>query len=42
MAKPAGAQCNLHCAYCYYKEKGRLYAGSRGWMMDERLLEKVV
>ena len=42
MAKPAGAQCNLHCAYCYYKEKGKLYAGSRGWMMDERLLEKFV
>lgn len=42
MAKPAGAQCNLHCAYCYYKEKDRLYAGNGGRMMDERLLEKFV
>ena len=42
MAKPAGAQCNLHCAYCYYKEKDRLYAGSGSRMMDERLLEKFV
>ncbi len=43
MAKPAGAQCNLRCAYCYYLEKEKLYAGHREkMMMDDTLLEKFV
>ena len=26
--KPAGARCNLNCAYCFYLPKKKLYAGS--------------
>ena len=28
MAKPRGSACNLHCAYCFFLEKERLYPGS--------------
>jgi uncharacterized protein len=28
MAKPTGSACNLHCAYCFFLEKERLYPGS--------------
>lgn len=34
MAKPTGAACNLHCAYCFYREKARLYPGSDFRMSD--------
>lgn len=38
MAKPAGPQCNLHCAYCYYLEKKALYdRKNRPWMSDATL-----
>jgi uncharacterized protein len=35
MAKPAGAQCNCRCDYCFYLEKTRLYAGSSFRMSDD-------
>jgi uncharacterized protein len=35
MAKPAGAQCNLDCAYCFFLKKERLYPGSSFRMTDE-------
>lgn len=35
MLKPAGAQCNLRCSYCYYMEKSRLYEASPAVMSDE-------
>jgi len=38
LAKPAGAQCNLDCAYCFYLEKEGLYPGSR-FRMSDALLE---
>jgi len=28
MVKPAGARCNLDCAYCYYLAKGRMFPHS--------------
>ncbi len=35
MAKPTGARCNLHCDYCFFLEKERLYPGSGFRMSDE-------
>jgi uncharacterized protein len=35
MAKPAGAACNLRCAYCFYLKKQSLYTGSSSRMSDE-------
>jgi uncharacterized protein len=35
MAKPAGAQCNCRCDYCFYLEKERLYPGSSFRMPDD-------
>lgn len=49
MAKPAGAQCNLHCDYCYYLSKAKMYEeretatnGPRRLTMDDHLLEEFV
>jgi uncharacterized protein len=35
MAKPAGAACNLTCAYCFFLKKSQLYAGAPPLMTDE-------
>jgi uncharacterized protein len=35
MAKPAGARCNLDCAYCFFLKKAALYPGSDLRMSDE-------
>ena len=35
MAKPAGARCNLDCAYCFFLKKEALYPGSDFRMSDE-------
>lgn len=35
MAKPAGAACNLNCAYCFFLKKEKLYPGSSSRMSDE-------
>jgi uncharacterized protein len=37
MAKPTGAQCNLHCDYCFFLEKVGLYPGSKFRMSDETM-----
>ena len=42
IAKPAGPTCNLDCLYCYYKDKNRLYPGTRRFRMSDRLLEVFV
>jgi len=35
MAKPTGSACNLHCDYCFFLKKERLYPGSSFRMSDE-------
>lgn len=40
MAKPAGATCNLRCAYCYYLEKEEFYKNRKSLKMSDELLEK--
>ena len=35
MAKPTGSACNLHCDYCFFLKKERLYPGSNFRMADE-------
>ena len=37
LAKPAGAACNLACAYCFFLDKELLYPDSRFRMSDEVL-----
>jgi uncharacterized protein len=37
LAKPAGASCNLRCAYCFYRAKDELYAKSKPSMSEEVL-----
>jgi uncharacterized protein len=41
MTKPAGARCNLRCAYCYYLDKESLYP-DMPWSMPEDLLEMYI
>ena len=42
MTKPAGAQCNLNCAYCYYLEKEKLYLNRKKHFMSDDVLEKFI
>ena len=37
MAKPAGAACNLNCAYCFFLKKDALYPDGPARMSDEVL-----
>ncbi|MDL2317242.1 anaerobic sulfatase maturase, partial [Desulfovibrio sp. OttesenSCG-928-A18] len=41
MAKPVGNTCNLACDYCFYLEKGAVYAGPPR-LMDDELLEAYI
>ena len=40
MLKPAGAQCNLACKYCYYLEKNKLYPTAQRHLMSDEILEQ--
>ena len=35
MAKPTGSACNLHCDYCFFLKKEKLYPGSNFHMSKE-------
>lgn len=41
-AKPAGAECNLHCTYCYYLGKKSLYRGTKPLLMTGVILENYI
>lgn len=38
--KPVGAECNLHCRYCYYLEKNSLHQDPG--LMDDEVLERYI
>ncbi len=42
LIKPAGADCNLRCAYCFYLEKCGLYPDSSRHRMTPEVLERLV
>lgn len=42
MLKPAGASCNMRCAYCYYLEKACLYKDGAAAVMGDDMLELFV
>lgn len=42
MAKPSGPDCNLDCAYCFYREKEALYGQARRHRMSDETLETYV
>lgn len=42
MLKPVGATCNLHCTYCYYLEKKKLYHNRDSFVMPEAILESFI
>ena len=42
LIKPAGADCNLNCAYCFYLDKASLYQGEKAKRMSAGVLEEIV
>jgi len=42
LVKPAGADCNLACEYCFYREKASLYPDTRQHRMSEEVLESMI
>ena len=42
LIKPAGADCNLRCHYCFYLGKSALYPGTPTHRMDEPTLTRLV
>jgi uncharacterized protein len=42
LVKPASADCNLHCDYCFYLEKHNLYPGQPKHRMSDAVLEQFI
>lgn len=42
LIKPASADCNLRCSYCFYLPKSRLYSESETHRMSGEVLERLV
>ena len=42
LIKPAGADCNLRCAYCFYLDRGELYPDTARHRMPPDVLEHVI
>jgi uncharacterized protein len=42
LVKPAGPDCNLDCAYCFYLDRAGQFPGARVHRMSESVLEEMV
>jgi len=42
LIKPAGPDCNMACAYCFYREKEALFGGTPARRMPEDVLEETM
>ena len=42
LVKPAGPDCNMNCAYCFYLDRQRLFPSSKVHRMSEELLEILI
>lgn len=42
LVKPAGPDCNMLCAYCFYLEKSSLFPDDKAHRMSEDVLEEMV
>jgi uncharacterized protein len=42
LVKPASADCNMKCGYCFYLDKANLYPGRKTHRMSHNTLEKLV
>jgi uncharacterized protein len=42
LVKPASADCNLSCAYCFYLDRASLYPDQRVHRMNDRTLERLI
>ncbi len=42
LIKPASADCNLRCAYCFYLERSSLYSQTKRHRMSRDVLERII
>lgn len=42
LVKPAGADCNLACGYCFYREKSALYRHAPRLRMEDKVLRRLL
>jgi uncharacterized protein len=42
LVKPASADCNLHCEYCFYLDKCHLYPETKRHRMSDAVLEQLI
>ena len=42
LIKPASADCNLRCKYCFYLDKSSLYPDTKTHRMDNSTLEELI
>jgi uncharacterized protein len=42
LIKPASADCNLRCAYCFYLDRAGLYPETARHRMTDRVLERII
>ena len=42
LIKPAGPDCNLRCAYCFYLKKAKEVGPSPKHRMNKRILEEII